>query len=35
MSKLFNLSEEKVWNKAIQDTLGLSEFYKKNKKFEF
>ena len=28
---LFNLSEEKVWNKAIKDTLGLSQFYEKNK----
>ena len=26
---LFNLSEKKVWDKAIQDTLGLSNFYKK------
>jgi len=25
---LFNLSEQKVWDKAIQDTLGLSDFYK-------
>ena len=28
---LFNLSEEKVWNKAIKDTLGLRSFYEKNK----
>ena len=27
---LFNLSEQKIWNKAIQDTLGLQNFYKKN-----
>ena len=27
---LFNLSEEKVWNKAIQDTLGLLNFYNQN-----
>ena len=29
---LFNLSEEEVWNKAIKDTLGLRNFYKKNQK---
>ena len=28
---LFNLSEEKVWNKAIQDTVGLLNFYNQNK----
>ena len=27
---LFNLSEEKVWNKAIQDTVGLLNFYNQN-----
>tara|TARA_B100001142_G_scaffold330198_1_gene396938 strand:- start:15364 stop:17484 length:2121 start_codon:yes stop_codon:yes gene_type:complete len=27
---LFNLSEQKIWNKAIQDTLGLQNFYEKN-----
>ncbi len=27
---LFNLSEDKVWNKAIQDTVGLLNFYTKN-----
>ncbi|MAZ55922.1 MAG: peptidylprolyl isomerase [Flavobacteriales bacterium] len=27
---LFNLSEEKVWNKAIQDTVGLLHFYDEN-----
>ena len=29
---LFNLMEEKVWNKAIVDTVGLKAFYEKNKK---
>ncbi|WP_163712046.1 peptidylprolyl isomerase [Mangrovibacterium lignilyticum] len=28
---LFNLSEEKVWNKAQEDTVGLQRFYEKNK----
>ena len=28
---LFNLSEKKIWNKAIQDTAGLQNFYKDNK----
>lgn len=27
---LFNISEEKIWNFAAQDTIGLEEFYKKN-----
>jgi peptidyl-prolyl cis-trans isomerase SurA len=27
---LFNISEEKIWNFAAKDTLGLEEFYKKN-----
>ena len=27
---LFNISEEKIWNFASQDTVGLEEFYKKN-----
>ena len=27
---LFNISEQKIWNFAAQDTLGLEEFYKKN-----
>ncbi len=29
---LFNISEEKIWNFAAQDTVGLEEFYKKNNK---
>ncbi|MEZ5103267.1 MAG: peptidylprolyl isomerase [Draconibacterium sp.] len=29
---LFNISEEKIWNFAAQDTVGLEEFYKKNDK---
>ena len=28
---LFNLSEDVIWNKAIQDTVGLQSFYEKNK----
>jgi len=28
---LFNLSEKVVWNKAVQDSLGLQDFYQKNK----
>jgi peptidyl-prolyl cis-trans isomerase SurA len=27
---LFNISEEKIWNFAAQDTVGLEEFYSKN-----
>jgi peptidyl-prolyl cis-trans isomerase SurA len=27
---LFNISEEKIWNFASQDTVGLEEYYKKN-----
>ncbi len=29
---LFNISQEKVWNLASEDTLGLEAFYNKNKK---
>ena len=29
---LFNISQEKVWNYAAQDTIGLQQFYEKNKK---
>ncbi|MEO9966048.1 MAG: peptidylprolyl isomerase [Reichenbachiella sp.] len=29
---LFNLMEEEVWNKAMVDSVGLGEFYEKNKK---
>ncbi len=28
---LFNISEEKIWNFASQDTTGLEEYYSKNK----
>lgn len=28
---LFELMEKKVWNKALEDTVGLREFYEKNK----
>ena len=28
---LFSLMEKQVWNKAIEDTVGLQEFYEKNK----
>lgn len=28
---LYEIMSDKVWNKAIKDTLGLKEFYKKNK----
>jgi len=28
---LFNLSEDVIWNKAIQDTIGLQSFYDQNK----
>lgn len=29
---LFNIMEEKIWNFAPEDSLGLKEFYKKNKR---
>jgi peptidyl-prolyl cis-trans isomerase SurA len=29
---LFNISEEKIWNFAAQDSVGLEEFYNKNNK---
>jgi peptidyl-prolyl cis-trans isomerase SurA len=29
---LFNISEKEIWNKAIEDTIGLEIFYAKNKK---
>jgi peptidyl-prolyl cis-trans isomerase SurA len=29
---LFNISEEKIWNKAVKDTVGLEAFYAQNKK---
>ncbi len=28
---LFNIKSDKVWNKALQDTLGLKQYYQKNK----
>ncbi len=28
---LFNLTDTKVWSKAVQDTIGLKEFHEKNK----
>jgi peptidyl-prolyl cis-trans isomerase SurA len=28
---LFDLTDQKVWSKAVKDTLGLAEFYQKNK----
>lgn len=28
---LFNISEEKIWNYAVADSIGLKEFYNKNK----
>lgn len=32
---LFNISEEKIWNYASQDSVGLKEFYNKNKNNHF
>lgn len=29
---LFNLTNDSIWNKAMQDTLGLFAYYNKNKK---
>ena len=29
---LFEISDKKVWSKAVEDSIGLKEFYKKNKK---
>ena len=29
---LFNISEEKIWNRAVEDSVGLEDFYSKNKK---
>jgi peptidyl-prolyl cis-trans isomerase SurA len=29
---LFNISEEKIWNRAVEDTVGLEAFYTKNSK---
>ena len=29
---LFNISQEKVWNYATRDTIGLQQFYQKNRK---
>ena len=28
---LFSLMEEQVWNKAVEDTIGLNEYYERNK----
>ncbi|MDY0102474.1 MAG: peptidylprolyl isomerase, partial [Lentimicrobium sp.] len=28
---LFELTDQKIWSKAVKDTLGLDDFYKKNK----
>jgi peptidyl-prolyl cis-trans isomerase SurA len=28
---LFNISEEKIWNYAVEDSVGLEDFYNKNK----
>lgn len=32
---LFNQMEEEVWNKAVEDSLGLLEFYEKSKKKKY
>ena len=32
---LFNISEDKIWNAAVKDSLGLQSFYEKNKKKYF
>ncbi|WP_159517462.1 peptidylprolyl isomerase [Sunxiuqinia indica] len=32
---LFNISEDKIWNAAAQDSVGLQAFYEKNKKKYF
>ena len=29
---LFDLTDQKVWSKAVKDTIGLQQFYKKNKR---
>lgn len=29
---LFNITDDKVWTRAVKDTAGLEQFYKKNKK---
>jgi peptidyl-prolyl cis-trans isomerase SurA len=29
---LFNITDDKVWSKAVKDTAGLEQFYKKNRK---
>jgi len=29
---LFNISEEKIWNRAVEDSVGLEEYYSKNSK---
>ncbi len=29
---LFNISEEKIWNRAVEDSVGLEAFYEKNSK---
>ncbi|MCF6332551.1 MAG: peptidyl-prolyl cis-trans isomerase, partial [Draconibacterium sp.] len=29
---LFNISEEKIWNRAVEDSIGLETFYAKNRK---
>lgn len=29
---LFNISEEKIWNRAVEDSIGLEAFYAKNSK---